>query len=222
MSRGSIGLSPLLNEYVVGAHAPEHPVLEKIRVATGRMRNAGMQIAPEQGRFLAFLVRLMGARRTLEIGTFTGYSALAVALALPDDGTLLACDVSEEWTAIGRAHWREAGVAEKIDLRIGPALDTLAALVAEDGAAGSFDFAFIDADKPEYDGYYEACLKLVRVGGLIVFDNMLQAGRVVDPSTSEEGVAAIRLLNAKLAIDDRIDAVLLPVGDGMTLARRLR
>ncbi len=221
MSRGSIGLSPLLNEYVVGAHAPEHPVLEKLRAATGGMRNAGMQIAPEQGRFLAFLVRLMGARRTLEIGTFTGYSALAVALALPDEGSLTACDVSEEWTAIGRAHWCEAGVAEKIDLRIGPALDTLAALLA-DGGASTFDFAFIDADKPEYDGYYEACLKLVRVGGLIAFDNMLQAGRVVDPSASEDGVAAIRLLNAKLAIDDRVDVVLLPVGDGMTLARRLR
>jgi predicted O-methyltransferase YrrM len=221
MSRGSIGLSALLNDYVVGVHPAEHPVLAKLRDATGRMRNAGMQIAPEQGHFLAFLVRLTGARRTLEIGTFTGYSALAVALALPEDGSMVACDVSEEWTAMGRAHWLEAGVAERIDLRIGPALDTLATLLA-DGAAASFDFAFIDAHKPEYDAYYEACLKLVRVGGLIAFDNMLQAGKILDPSASDDGVAAIRLLNAKLAIDDRVDVVLLPVGDGMTLARRLR
>jgi predicted O-methyltransferase YrrM len=221
MSRGSIGLSPLLNDYVVDVHPAEHPVLAKLREATGRMRNGGMQIAPEQGHFLAFLVRLTGARRALEVGTFTGYSALAVALALPEDGTLIACDVSEEWTSIGRAHWREAGVADRIDLRIGPALETLAALIA-DGGAGSFDLAFIDAHKPEYDAYYEACLKLVRVGGLIVFDNMLQGGKIVKPSASDEGVAAVRLLNAKLAIDDRIDMVLLPVGDGMTLARRLR
>lgn len=220
MSRGSIGLSPLLNDYVVGAHPAEHPVLAKLRDVTGRMRNAGMQIAPEQGHFLAFLVRLTGARRALEVGTFTGYSALAVALALPEDGTLVACDVSEEWTSIGRTHWREAGVADRIDLRIAPALDTLAGLLA-DGGAGTFDFVFIDAHKPEYDAYYEACLKLVRVGGLIVFDNMLQAGKIVG-AASDEGVAAVRLLNAKLAIDDRIDMVLLPVGDGMTLARRLR
>lgn len=221
MSRGSIGLSPLLNDYVVGAHPTEHPVLAKLRDTTGRMRNGGMQIAAEQGHFLAFLVRLTGARRALEIGTFTGYSALAVALALPDDGSLVACDVNEEWTAIGRAHWLEAGVADRIDLRIGPALETLAGLVAAE-ESGRFDIAFIDAHKPEYDAYYEACLRLVRVGGLIVFDNMLQAGKILDPSAADEGVAAVRLLNAKLAIDDRVDVVLLPVGDGMTLARRLR
>ena len=221
MSRGSIGLTAVLNDYVVGAHAPEHPALAKLRALTGGMRNASMQIAPEQGHFLAFLVGLIGARRTLEIGTFTGYSALATALALPDDGTIVACDVSEEWTAIGRQHWEEAGVAGKIDLRIAPALETLAAL-RDDGLEGQFDFAFIDAHKPEYAGYYEACLKLVRVGGLIVFDNMLQGGDIVDPSETREGVTAIRALNARIAVDDRVDAVLLPVGDGMTLARRLR
>ena len=221
MSRGSIGLSSVLNDYVVAAHAVEHPVLAKLRESTGRMRNAGMQIAPEQGHFLAFLIRLTGARRALEVGTFTGYSALATALALPDDGVLIACDVSEEWTGIGRAHWQEAGVDGKIDLRIAPALETLAGLLDE-GQAGTFDFAFIDADKPEYAGYYEACLRLVRVGGLIVFDNMLQGGHIVDPSRSEPGVEAIRALNAKLVVDDRVDVVLLPVGDGMTLARRLR
>ena len=221
MSRGSIGLSPELNDYIVKAHAPEHPVLKKLRVTTGRMPMGGMQIAAEQGHFLAFLVRLIGARLTLEIGTFTGYSALAVALALPDNGRVVACDVSDEWTAIARKHWEEAGVAKKIALRLAPALETLAALEKE-GKPGRFDFAFIDAHKPEYDGYYEACLRLVRPGGLIVFDNMLQGGRVADRSDRSVGAAAIRALNAKLAKDDRVDAVLLPVGDGMTLARRVK
>ena len=220
MSRGSIGLTKVLNDYVVDAHPAEHPVLAKLRESTGRMKNAGMQIAPEQGHLLAFLIHLTGARRVLEIGTFTGYSALAMALALPEDGTVVALDVSEEWTAIGRQHWQEAGVAGKIDLRIAPALETLAVLEAE--AQGRFDLAFIDAHKPEYGAYYEACLKLVRVGGLIVFDNMLQGGDVVDPSEAGDGVLAIRALNAKLVVDDRIEAVLLPVGDGMTLARRVR
>ena len=221
MSRGSLGLSPQLNDYVVRAHHPEHPVLRKLRQRTGRMPMGGMQIAAEQGQFLAFLVRLIGARRTLEIGTFTGYSALAVALALPDDGRVVACDVSEEWTAIARAHWREAGVEEKITLRLAPALETLAAL-EEEGKPGRFDFAFIDAHKPEYEAYYEACLRLVRVGGLIALDNMLQGGRVTDRGDRSPGVVAIRALNARLAKDDRVDAVLLPLGDGMTLARRLR
>ena len=179
-----------------------------------------MQIAPEQGEFLAFLVRLIGARNALEIGTFTGYSALAVALALPKDGRLVACDVSEEWTKIGRKHWAEAGVAGKIDLRIGPALESLAAMKRE-GQAGGFDIAFIDAAKQEYDAYYDACLDLVRVGGLITFDNMLQDGRVADPKSRDASVKAIRALNARLAADDRVDVVLLPLGDGMTIARRL-
>lgn len=221
MSRGSIGLSPDLNDYIVKAHAPEHPVLRKLRQATGRMPMGGMQIAPEQGHFLAFLVRLIGARRTLEIGTFTGYSALAVALALPENGKLVACDVSEEWTAIARRHWAEAGVEKKIALRLAPALETLAALESE-GRPGRFDFAFIDAHKPEYDAYYEACLRLVRVGGLIALDNMLQGGRVADRGDRSAGAVAIRPLNAKLARDERVDAVLLPLGDGLTLARRVK
>jgi predicted O-methyltransferase YrrM len=220
MSRGSIGLSPELNDYIVKAHAPEHPVLRKLRQKTGRMPRGGMQIAPEQGHFLAFLVRLIGARRTIEIGTFTGYSALAVALALPENGTVVACDVSEEWTAIAKAHWQEAGVAGKITLRLAPALETLAALERE-GKPGRFDFAFIDADKPEYDAYYEACLRLVRPGGLIALDNMLQHGRVADRSDRSPGATAIRALNAKLVRDERVEAVLLPIGDGMTLVRRL-
>jgi caffeoyl-CoA O-methyltransferase len=221
MSRGSIGLSPELNDYIVKAHAAEHPVLRKLRLRTAKMPMAQMQIAPEQGAFLAFLVRLTGARRTLEIGTFTGYSALAVALVLPAGGKVTALDVSEEWTAIARQHWEEAGVAKKITLRLAPGLESLAALEAE-GKAGKYDFAFIDADKTGYDGYYEACLRLVRPGGLIAFDNMLQSGDVADRSVKREGVKAVRALNAKLAKDERVDAVLLPVGDGMTLARRLK
>lgn len=220
MSRTSIGLSERLNDYIVGAHTAEHPVLTTLRDKTAALPEASMQIAPEQGHFLAFLVRLTGARAVLEIGTFTGYSALAVALALPPDGEIVACDVSEEWTSIGKRHWLEAGVAERIDLRIAPALETLEALKGE-GASGRFDMAFIDAQKSEYDGYYEACLDLVRVGGLIVLDNMLMSGAVAESGAGSAGVAAVRALNAKIAGDDRVDAVLLPVGDGMTLARRL-
>ena len=221
MSRGSIGLSKRLNDYIVGAHTAEHPVLTKLREETASLPQAEMQIAPEQGAFLAFLVRLIGARHTLEIGTFTGYSALAVALALPPAGRVTALDVSEEWTAIARQHWEEAGVAKKITLHLAPALDSLAGLEAK-GKAGAFDFAFIDADKTGYDGYYEACLRLVRPGGLIAFDNMLMSGEVADRSVKREGVKAVRALNAKLAEDPRVDAVLLPLGDGMTLARRLK
>jgi O-methyltransferase len=219
MSRGSIGLSDRLNKYIVQSHASEHPVLAKLRLLTGRMPMAGMQIAPEQGQFLAFLTRLIGAESALEIGTFTGYSALAVALALPAGGRLIACDVSEEWTKIARKHWAEAGIEAKIELRLAPALDTLAALERE-GRAGTIDIAFVDAEKTEYDDYYEHCLRLVRVGGLMVFDNMLQDGRVADPKDSNESTNAIRSLNAKMAADDRVDVVLLPLGDGTTVARR--
>ena len=220
MSRGSIGLDERLNAYIVASHAPEHPVLAKLRSLTGAMPMASMQIAPEQGAFLAFLARLIGARRTLEVGTFTGYSALAVALALPADGRVVALDVSEEWTTVARAHWREAGVAERIELRLGPAADSLAALERE-GEAGRFDMAFIDADKTGYDAYYEAALRLVRPNGLIVFDNMLQDGDVADPAKKSASTIAIRALNAKIAGDARVDAVLLPLGDGMTVARRV-
>jgi O-methyltransferase len=221
MSRTSIGLDDCLQDYIVQSHAPEHPVLAKLRLVTGKMPMAEMQIAPEQGQFLAFLTRLIGARNALEIGTFTGYSALAVALALPADGRLIACDVSEEWTQIARQHWAEAGIEEKIELRLAPALDTLAVLERE-GCAGRIDIAFIDAEKTEYDDYYEHCLSLVRVGGLIIFDNMLQDGQVADPNSSDVNTNAIRALNAKIAADDRVDVVLLPLGDGTTVARRVR
>lgn len=220
MARESIGLDQGLHEYIVKAHPPEHPVLTELREITATMPLAIMQIAPEQGAFLAFLLRMTGARNVLEIGTFTGYSALAMALALPPDGRIVACDVSDEWTSVGRTHWQKAGVADKIDLRLAPALETLAALL-EEGVADHFDLAFIDALKTEYDGYYEACLKLVPVGGLLVLDNMLQQGDVADPGQTGASVEAIRALNAKIAADERVDAVLLPIGDGMTLARRV-
>ena len=221
MSRNSIGLDQRLNDYVAKNHPPEHPVMAKLRAATAPMPLAIMQVAPEQAAFLAFLVRLIGARNALEVGTFTGYSALAVALALPKGGKLVACDISEEWTSVGRPYWKEAGVAGKIDLRLGPAIETLKALLRE-GRAGTFDFAFIDARKSEYDAYFESALKLVRKGGLIVLDNMLQSGSVVDAKARDADTRAIKALNAKIAGDPRVDAVLLPLGDGVTVARRAR
>jgi predicted O-methyltransferase YrrM len=193
--------------------------MARLRAETRRMPNASMQISPEQAQFMGLLVRVIGARRALEIGTFTGYSALAVALALPADGSLICCDVSEEWTSVARRYWREAGVAGRIDLRLAPAADTLAALIAS-GASGSFDFAFIDADKENYDLYYEHCLRLVRPGGLIAIDNALWHGAVADPKCKDGDTAAIRALNRKIRDDRRVDMVLLPIGDGLLLARR--
>lgn len=178
-----------------------------------------MQIGPGQGQFLALLLKLLGARRVLEIGTFTGYSALWMALALPEDGKLIACDVSAAYTSIGRRSWQEAGVAHKIDLRIAPASETLRTLLAE-GQAGSFDLAFIDADKEGYAGYYEQCLQLVRPGGLIAIDNVLWGGAVADDAAQDADTQALRALNARLHVDERIDLSLLPIGDGLTLARK--
>jgi predicted O-methyltransferase YrrM len=178
-----------------------------------------MQIAPEQGHFLTLLARLIGARRTLEIGTFTGYSALAMAMALPADGRIVACDISEEWVGVGRPFWQRAGVVDKIEVRIGPAIETLQQLERE-GAAESFDLAFIDADKENMDGYYEGALRLVRPGGLIILDNMFQGGRVLDPDNNDFRTNVVRDLNSKIAADERVDRVLVPIGDGMTLARR--
>jgi predicted O-methyltransferase YrrM len=220
MSRGSIGLDDRLNDYVVKSHPPEHPVLAELRALTGRMANGQMQIAPEEGHFLAFLIHLIGARDTLEVGTFTGYSALAVALALPPKGRVTACDVSEEWTSIGRKFWEKAGVSGKIDLRLGPAIGTLQKL-AEEGPAERFDFAFLDAEKTEYDDYYELTLPLLRKGGLVVLDNMLRDGGVADPKVQDRGTKAVRALNKKIAGDKRVEAVLLPLADGVTVARKL-
>src|ERR1700733_6780273 len=218
MSRGTIQVDDRLAHYLDATNRPETPTQLKLRADTGTMSNAGMQIGANQGSFMAFMVGLIGARNCLEIGTFTGYSALTVAAALPPGGKLICCDVSKDYTDVGRKAWAEAGVADRIDLRIGPATDTLDRLIA-DGRAGQFDFAFIDADKENYDRYYEQCLILVRKGGLIAIDNMLWDGRVADPNEKSESTAPIRALNLKVRDDPRIDFSLIPVGDGISLAR---
>lgn len=205
-------------EGYVWSQTRESALARSLRAETAQLAEAGMQIGPDQAAFLALLARSIGARRALEIGTFTGYSALAVASALPPGGLLVCCDVSEEWTRMARRYWAEAGVAERIDLRLAPALDTLAALKAERTAP--FDFAFIDADKSGYDAYYEACLALLRPGGLIALDNMLWSGKVADPTQTDADTAALRALNAKIRDDPRVDAALLTLGDGVMLARR--
>jgi predicted O-methyltransferase YrrM len=210
-------LDDRLYRYLVASQPTEHPALVALREETAGLPNAEMQIAPEQGNLFTVLLKLIGAKRTLEIGVFTGYSALVAALAIPEDGRIVACDVSEEYTAIARKHWQRAGVAPKIDLRLAPASETLASL--QEHREGGFDFAFIDADKVGYDAYYEACLKLVRPGGLIVIDNTLWDGKVADPSVNDPDTVAIRALNAKIAADGRIDATLLPSSDGVTLCR---
>jgi caffeoyl-CoA O-methyltransferase len=212
-------LPEAVDRYIATTTVRETAVQKKLRDETSRLPQAGMQIGADQGALFAILVHAIGAKKALEIGTFTGYSALAVAMALPKDGKLVACDVSEEWTSVGRRHWAEAGVADKIDLRIAPALDTLAALV-KDGQAGTFDFAFIDADKPAYDGYYERCLELLRPNGLIAIDNVLWSGKVADPAVDDESTVALRKLNAKVADDPRVEACLLTVGDGVLLVRK--
>ena len=219
MSNRTLSMTDTLYDYLLAVSSREPEILRRLREETARLPNAGMQIGPEQGQFMGLLIQLMGARRTLEVGVFTGYSSLAVALALPPDGRVVACDVSEEWTAIARRYWAEAGVAGKIELRLGPAVGTLDALLA-DGQSDSFDFAFIDADKENYDNYYERALRLVRPGGLIAIDNVLWSGRVADPEAQGESLAAIRALNAKLHGDERVALSLVPIGDGLTLALR--
>jgi predicted O-methyltransferase YrrM len=218
MAHDITGWNQAVSDYVIRFGTQETALMRALREETAAMPESGMQIGPDQGQLLGFLVRVIGARRALEIGTFTGYSALAVAQALPVDGTLVCCDVSERWTSIGRRYWEQAGVAGRIDLRLAPALDTLAALEAA-GAARLFDFAFIDADKENYDRYYEACLKLVRPGGLIAIDNVLWDGAVADPDNNTPSMAALKALNAKIRDDDRVDLCLLPIGDGVTLVR---
>ena len=212
-------LPEAVERYVALEIAHETPVQKRLRAETAPLPLAGMQIGADQGALLALLAKLVGARRAIEIGTFTGYSALAVASALPADGKLICCDVSEEWTAIARRYWREAGVADKIDLKLAPANDTLAALLRA-GGAETFDFAFIDADKTNYDAYYEACLKLLRPNGAIALDNMLWSGKVADRSVHDDDTDALRALNAKISDDRRVDACLLTVGDGVMLARK--
>jgi len=212
-------LPEAVERYVTQDIARETEIQKKLRAETARLHEAGMQIGADQGELLALLVRTIGARMAIEIGTFTGYSALAVAAALPAGGRLVCCDINEEWTAIARRYWIEAGVADRIELRLAPALKTLAALRSEHGA-GAFDFAFIDADKSSYDAYYEACLDLIRPGGLIALDNMLWSGDVADPDVHDADTDALRALNARIRDDRRVDACLLTVGDGVMLARK--
>ena len=210
-----------LERYLFDVLSPRTPVQDRLRQETQALPQAGMQIGPDQGLFLGLLVRILDARRVVEIGTFTGYSALAMAMALPPDGRIVCCDISEEYTAIARRYGKEAGVADRIDLRLGPATETLARLLGTDGPA-SQDLAFIDADKSSYDAYYEACLQLVRPGGIITIDNVLWSGKVADPAVKDRDTAALRALNLKIRDDRRVDAIVLTVGDGLTLARRKR
>ena len=217
MSNQTTGLDPKLHEYLLSATLRESAVLAELRQETAEHPQARMQISPEQGQFMALLVQLMGAKRTLEIGVFTGYSALAVAAALPEDGRVVACDVSEEFCAIARKYWQKANLARKIDLRIAPALDTLDGLIAA-GETNSFDFAFIDADKSNYDNYYERSLRLVRPGGLIAVDNTLWYGRVADLAVQDNRTKKIRALNEKVRSDKRVTMSLLSIGDGLLLA----
>ena len=217
MTKKTLGLNNQLYDYLLSVSLREPDILQQLREETAHLPNAIMQIAPEQGQFMALLVQLLGATKTLEVGVFTGYSSLCVALALPPNGKIVACDVSEEYTAIARRYWEAAGVADKIDLRLAPALETLDELLAA-GLAGTFDFAFIDADKRNYEGYYERSLQLIRPGGLIAIDNVLWSGRVAEPQVQDNQTQVIRALNEKLHDDKRITLSMVPIADGLTLA----
>jgi predicted O-methyltransferase YrrM len=209
----TLDLTDQLMAYV-HARVDEHPALARLRARTAPLAQAGMQIGPEQGAFMALLVKLIGAKHIVEIGTFTGYSSTVMALALPDDGLITCCDVSREWTDIARQAWTDAGIVDRVDLRLAPAAETLPKL-----ETAAYDLAFIDADKEGYDTYYTECLRLVRPGGLILLDNTLWSGRVLDASVDDAQVRAIRAINDRIAADDRVDQVILPLADGLTLAR---
>lgn len=206
-------------DYILTNSLRDRALFRRLRQETQAMPMGGMQISPDQGQFMGLLVELIDAKRIVEVGTFTGYSSLALALALPADGQLIACDVSAEFTRVAQRYWQEAGVADKIELRLGPAVGTLDGMLAA-GEAGCFDMAFIDADKENYDAYYERCLQLLRPGGLILIDNVLWGGRPADANVRDESTAAIRALNAKICADERVTASLLSIGDGLTLARK--
>lgn len=219
MSNRTIKITDELYQYMLDVSVRESGILRRLRQETARMSSANMQSSPEQGRLLALLVQLLGARRCIEIGVFTGYSSLSVALALPDDGRIVACDVNEDYTAVARRYWREAGVEHKVILKLAPAMKTLDKLIAADEER-QYDFAYIDADKTNYAEYYERVLKLLRPGGLIAVDNTLWGGGVVDDGDHSDSTVAIRAFNAKLFADERIDLSLVPIGDGLTLARK--
>jgi predicted O-methyltransferase YrrM len=218
MSSKSLQLTDSLYEYILSNSLREHPLCKALREETAQQELARMQISPEQGQLMSLLIKLMGAEKAIEVGTFTGYSALSVALALPDKGKLIACDVNELWTSIGEKYWKLAGVEHKIKLQLAPAAQTLQALLPEE--AESFDFAFIDADKRNYELYYELCLQLLRPGGLLLIDNVLWSGAVADPSIQDEDTVAIRELNRKVHRDERVELSMLPVGDGLSLVRK--
>lgn len=221
MANRTVAMNDALYDYLLSVSLREPELLRRLREETAALPMAGMQISPEQGQFMGLLIELLGARKTLEVGVFTGYSSLSVALALPPEGRIVACDVNVEWTSIARRYWAAAGVADKIDLRIGPAVDTLDALL-QAGEAGTFDFAFIDADKENYANYYDRALQLIRPGGLIAIDNVLWGGKVADPDVQDESVVAIRAINERLHRDERVTLSLLPIGDGLTLALKRR
>lgn len=212
-------ISESLYDYMLNTSLREPDVLRRLRERTAELPDSQMQISALQGQFMALLVKLMGARNTLEVGVYTGYSSLAVALALPENGRVVACDISSEYTDIAKPYWQEAGVLPKIDLRLAPALETLDALI-DDNEEEGFDFAFIDADKENYSPYYERCLQLIRPGGVILVDNVLWNGAVVDESKQDVDTLAIRQFNQKLHHDDRVDLSLLPLADGITIARK--
>lgn len=220
MSNKTFTLSDTLYRYLLENSVHEPEILRQLREETAADPMSRMQIGPEQGQFMQLLVRLTGARRCLEVGVFTGYSSLAVALALPADGRIIACDISEKWTAIARKYWSAAAIADKIDLRLAPALETLDSLLRS-GLAGTFDFAFIDADKANYQAYFERALTLVRPGGLIAVDNTLWQGAVADAGATDVDTVAIRAFNRRLKADNRVFQSLLPIGDGLSLALKL-
>lgn len=220
MSTKTLSMTNKLHDYLSSVLPEEPKVMQKLREQTSSMPLAIMQISPEQAHFMRLLIQLIGAKKTLEMGTFTGYSTLAVALALPEDGQVIACDINKEWTDIAKVYWKEAGVDFKIKLHLAPALETLATLISQ-GEENSFDFAFIDADKPGYLDYYERSLQLVRPGGLIVLDNIFMAGEIADPAIKSKGVRTIRALNEKIKTDNRVNFSVVPIGDGLTLALKL-
>ena len=220
MSTATIMLDEKLKEYLLNVAVKESEILRELREETAQMEYSAMQISPEQGAFMSFLVELIQAKRTLEIGVFTGYSALVVAMALSKDGIVTACDVSEEWTSVGMKYWKKAQVEDKIDLRIAPALKTLDQLLSE-GKQGTYDFSFIDADKIEYQGYFDKSLELLRIGGLIAIDNVLWGGSVIDDSIQDSSTRAIREFNENLSSDPRVSISMVPIGDGLTLACKL-
>jgi len=219
MSNRTLAISESIYQYLCDHSLREDPILKELRDHTYDMEERAMQIAPEQGQFMQMLIKLIGAKNTIEVGVFTGYSSLAIALVLPEDGRIVACDVNPQYTSVAEKFWVNAGVREKIDLRIGPARGTLSELIS-DGLTGTFDFAFIDADKVNYDHYYELCLQLIRPGGLITVDNVLWGGATADDSINDTDTTSIRALNDKLHRDERIDLSLVPIGDGLTLAMK--